>query len=115
MSGKRPQGWRVLGSGPLADEMRAMLAADPDKYAPETWSIHPHAKCPCCSQLVYRCTTRHTAWREGFATHSNVVHTSYSSETKQPDLNGDMFACCCVPPHWGPKHNSQQKKRRRDQ
>lgn len=33
----KPKGWVVLGQGPLADAVRAQIAADPDRYLPETW------------------------------------------------------------------------------
>jgi hypothetical protein len=101
----------ILGSGPVADSMRATVAADPDRFRPETWSINPVNRCPCCKQLVYRCTTRHTNWISGFATHANVVHITYNSETEQPDPSGDIFSCCCVAPNWGPEHDSQLDER----
>lgn len=95
----------VLGSGPLADAMRAEIERDPDKYKPETWSIDPVGHCPCCDQDVFRCTTRHTKWVEGFATHGNVVHPCLSSSGEpMPSAAGAFAGCCCVAPNWGPKH-----------
>lgn len=102
-----PRGWVVLGSGPLADSVRETIAADPDRYRPETWSIDPVNRCPCCDEDVFRCTTRHTGWISGFATHAGVVHTTYNSKTERPDPYGDVFSCCCVPPNWGPMHDQQ--------
>jgi len=98
---------RVLGSGPLADSMRATIAADPDRYRPETWGMDPVNTCPCCDQEIFRCTTRHTGWRSGFASLANVVHPSYNAETREPDPDGILFSCCCVAPNWGPAHNAQ--------
>lgn len=112
-SGIKPMLPVVLGNGPLADAMRATLAEDPDRYRPETWSLDPVNRCPCCDRDVYRCTTRHTGWIEGFATLDGVVHTTYSAETKKPDPHGTLFSCCCVAPNWGPKHDKQKQKRRR--
>lgn len=102
----------VLGSGPLADSMRAMIAEDPDRYRPETWSMTGH-KCPCCGQKVFRCTTRHTDWHPGFATLDNAVHPSFDAQTKQPALGGTLAGCCCVAPNWGPKHQPKKKAKRR--
>jgi hypothetical protein len=98
----------VLGVGPLADEMRAMIAADPDRYRPEMWTMSPVGECPCCGQDVYRCTTRHTGWAPGFATQSNRVHPSFNPKTKQPEPGGPLVGCCCVPPNWSPKHREQE-------
>ena len=120
MSGERPKGWTVLGSGPMADAMRAEIASDPDKYAPETWGLRPVGHCPCCDEDVFRCTTRHTGWVEGFATHFNVVHPRCNAETAEPDPNGAVPGCCCTAPNWGPLHKEgavppkkQRAKRRR--
>lgn len=120
MNGQRPKGWTVLGSGAMADSVRAELARDPDRYAPEQWRIDPDGQCPCCGELVYGCTTRHTGWRPGFATHSNVVHPSMDPETGRfADENTAraVSGCCCVAPNWGPKHSEDAeakppKKRR---
>ena len=98
---------RILGSGPLADTMRAQVAADPDRFRPETWSIEPDGVCPCCGEEVFRCTTRHTGWAEGFATHANVVHPRMNPETGEfakPDEHA-VSGCCCKAPNWGPKHD----------
>lgn len=103
----------MLGSGPMADAVRAEIERDPDAYAPETWSIDPDGKCPCCGELVYRCTTRHTKWEEGFATHKNVVHPAMDPDTgKFADENTvrSVSGCCCVAPNWGPKHDEQNEK-----
>lgn len=94
----------MLGGGRLAEQMREMIAADPDRYRPETWSMDPVGGCPCCGQDVYRCTTRHTEWREGFASHHNVVHPSFNAGTHEPDPGGTVVGCCCVAPNWGPMH-----------
>lgn len=106
------KGWVVLGSGPLADEMRATIARDPDRYRPETWSMKPAGHCPCCDEDVFRCTTRHTGWVEGFATHSNKVHPSVDPTTREPDPNG-VPTCCCVPPDFGPAHAQPKFKERK--
>lgn len=97
--------WRVIGRGAMADAVRAELARDPDAYRPETWSIDPVGRCSCCDQDVFRCTTRHTGWIEGFATHANVVHPRCNAETSLPDPNGDVAGCCCKSPQWGPQHS----------
>lgn len=104
MNGIRPAGPIVLGSGPLADSVRARLEADPDRYTPETWSIDPVGHCPCCDEDVFSCTTRHTGWSEGFATHTNLVHPRCNAQTAKPDLNGTLPGCCCVAPNFGPMH-----------
>lgn len=110
--GERPRGWTVLGSGPMADSMRAELERDPDRYAPETWSINPVGHCPCCDEDVFACTTRHTGWNEGFATHANVVHPRCDARTGLPDPNGTVAGCCCVGPNWGPKHEEPAKPKK---
>lgn len=112
MSADKPMVPVVLGSGPLADEMRAMIAADPDSYRPTTWSMSPVGKCPCCSEKVYRCTTRHTGWKPGFATHADAVHPSFNDQGK-PDPNGGRVGCCCKEGAWGPKHAEQAKPKRK--
>lgn len=84
----------------MADAVRAEIERDPERYRPETWSTEPIGHCPCCDQDVYRCTTRHTGWTEGFATHANVVHPRLTAR-------GKLFAgCCCKPGQWGPKHKA---------
>lgn len=112
MNGERPRGWTVLGSGAMADSMRAEIERDPDRYAPETWSIEPKGICPCCDEEVFRCKTRHTGWSEGFATHAHVVHPRCDATTSLPDPNGTEVGCCCVAPNWGPKHKAALKKSR---
>lgn len=112
----RPRGWTVLGSGPMADAVRAELERDPDAYAPQTWSIKPVGICPCCDEEVFSCKTKHTNWEEGFATHSNVVHPRCDAKTSLPDPNGTAAGCCCKAPNWGPKHadaKATQKKPRK--
>ena len=99
-----PAGLTVIGSGPLADSVRAEIDRDPDRYRPETWSIDPVGHCPCCDQDVFRCTTRHTGWEEGFSTHSNVVHPRCDANTALPSPTGTVAGCCCKAPNWGPKH-----------
>lgn len=106
-----PKGWTVLGSGPMADAVRAEIARDPDRYAPETWGMEPIGHCPCCDQDVYRCTTRHTGWTEGFATHANVIHPRCDAITCLPDPSGTAPGCCCMAPNWGPKHGKPLKKK----
>ena len=110
MSGVRPRGWTVLGGGPMADAVRAEIERDPDRYAPETWSMVADGKCTCCGELVWRCTTRHTGWKPGFATYGNVVHPSMNPDTGLPDPDGTVSGCCCVAPNWGPKHDAQNEK-----
>lgn len=100
----------ILGRGPLADEMRAMMAADPDRYRPTTWSLEPVGHCPCCDEDVYRATTRHTGWRQGFSTHSDVLHPSFNAKTKEPDPEGTIAGCCCKPGAWGPVHAEQREE-----
>lgn len=102
----------ILGSGPMADEMRAMLEADPDRFRPETWSINPVGACPCCGEEVFRCTTHHTNWEEGFATHSGKVHPRADLKTGEIDPKGTTAACCCVPPNWGPAHSQKSRPRK---
>lgn len=104
--------WKVLGSGPLADSMRAELARDPDRYRAETWSMSPEGRCQCCDEEVFRCTTRHTGWIEGFATHKNHVHPRVDANG-QPDPSGAAGGCCCVPPNFGPKHAEPKRRRRK--
>lgn len=114
-SGVKPQGWVVLGQGALADEVRATIAADPDRFRPETWSINPVGHCPCCDADVYRCTTRHTGWMEGFATHANVVHPQFNAKGER-DPKGGIAGCCCEAPNWSKEHDKQRrpaKKKRR--
>ncbi len=113
MNGVRPKGWTVLGSGPLADAVRAEIERDPDRYAPETWGMSAVGVCPCCGDDVFRCTTRHTAWKEGFASHRNVLHPRCDTETGLPDPNGTEVGCCCVPPNWGPKHEEAKRAQRK--
>lgn len=108
-----PKGWTVLGTGPLADAMRAEIARDPDAYRPETWSIEQFAHCPCCDEDIFRCTTRHTGWVEGFATHSNKVHPRVDPKTGLADPNGTVATCCCVPPNFGPAHTQKSRPKRR--
>lgn len=103
MRGPSNPGWKVIGSGRMADEIRAELARDPDKYRPETWSMKPEGHCPCCDQDVFRCTTRHTKFVEGFATHGNVVHPRCGDDGHPSDA-GAHAGCCCVAPNFGPKH-----------
>jgi hypothetical protein len=93
----------------MSDAVRAELERDPDRYAPETWSLNPVGHCPCCDKDVYRCTTRHTGWNEGFATHANVVHPRCNVKGF-PDPNGTEPGCCCVAPNWGPKHRKTRKR-----
>jgi len=88
----------------MADAVRAEIDRDPDHYRPETWSIEPVGYCPCCDRDVFRCTTRHTGWTEGCATHRHVVHPRINVETHAPDPNGSGVGCCCVAPHFGSKH-----------
>lgn len=107
----KPRGWTVLGTGPLADATRALIEKDPDRYLPETWSIDPAGYCPCCDNDVFRCTTRHTGWRPGFATHANVVHPSFNAKTHEPDPDGTIAGCCCAAPNWGPKHKEPTDER----
>lgn len=116
MNGVRPKGWTVLGGGAMADALRAEIDRDPDRYAPETWSVEPAGVCPCCSEDVFRCTTRHTGWSEGFATHANALHVRCNDEG-YPDPNGKQCGCCCVAPNFGPMHDKALKrkpKRRRE-
>lgn len=105
----RPRGWTVIGSGPLADEVRAEIARDPEAYLPETWSMKPVGRCPCCNERVYRCTTRHTGWQPGFATHSGKVHPAVDA-SGNPTPAGAIAGCCCVAPNWGPKHGAKTRK-----
>lgn len=107
-----PKGWTVLGSGSMADAMRAEIARDPDRYAPETWSIDPVGHCPCCAKDVYRCTTRYTGWTKGFATMGNVIHPKIDAKTCLPDPNGTAPGCCCVPPNFGPKHKKKSASKK---
>lgn len=112
MSDNKPALPMVLGSGPLADEMRAMIAADPDRYRPSTWSTKPVGTCPCCNQKAFRCRTRFTNFEDGFSTHADVVHPSFNPETQEPDPRGTVAGCCCVPGQWGPKHREGLKPKR---
>lgn len=115
-----PKRMVVLGSGPLADAMRALtsiavalgdVVANARRFRPETWSIKPHAVCPCCGEEIFRCTTRHTGWVEGFATHSNKVHPTVDPKTREPAPDG-VPTCCCVAPNWGPKHTQKSRPTR---
>ncbi len=101
---KPPAGWTVLGSGPLAEGVRAKIAADPDAYRPTSWSMKPVGHCPCCDKDVFHATTRHTGWVEGFSTHDHVVHPSVNAEG-YPDPAGTLPGCCCKPGAWGPLHD----------
>lgn len=92
----------ILGSGPLADAMRAQVDADPDRYRPMTCSMHPVGVCPCCEQEVYSVRSRITAFEPGYATGISddaVLH-------QQPTGVGGTLEprCCCVAPNFGPKH-----------
>lgn len=100
----------VLGSGALADEMRRMIEADPDRYRAETWSMDPVGKCPCCGQKVYSAKTRHTAFLRGFLTMAEppVIHPSFDLEGKR-DPDGPLAGCCCKDGEWGPKHSEPKK------
>lgn len=106
-----PKGWTVLGSGPLADGIRAELERDPERYRPETWSIKPVGHCPCCDDDVYRCTTQHTGWTEGFATLSSKVHPRLDAKTGLEDPDGTSVGCCCVPPNFSAAHTQRRRKR----
>ncbi len=108
----KPKGWTVLGTGPLADSIRTELARDPDRYRPETWSIEPAGHCPCCDEDVFRCTTRHTGWEPGYATHSNRVHPAIDPVTCLADPKGAAAGCCCVPPNYGRAHATKRRARK---
>jgi hypothetical protein len=113
--GERPAGWMVLGKpgdNPLADGIRAQLASDPDKYAPETWSIDPVGVCPCCGDEVFRATTRHTNWDEGFLSHALRVHHKVN-EAGVIDPTGGRVACCCVAPDFAPNHDAARREQDR--
>lgn len=105
----------VLGSGPLADAMRAEIERDPDRYRPMTCSIDPVGVCPCCEKDVFSVSSRLTDFERGFATgigDDAVLH--------QQVVDGEMVGtCCCVAPNFGPKHAEKEpdglapKRRRR--
>lgn len=103
---KKPAGPIVLGSGRLADEVRAKIAADPDRYRPESWGMRAEGTCPCCGEEVFRCTTRHTGWRSGFATYRNVVHPNINADGV-PCPTGTLVGCCCKQGAFGPKHDEE--------
>lgn len=100
----------ILGSGPMADSMRAQVAADPDRFRPETWSMDPVGECPCCGRHIHRATTRETGFVEGFMSHAKVVHPRMNPETGEPDPNGTVPGCCCSGDNWGPKHDEPAPK-----
>lgn len=103
----------ILGTGPLADAMRAQIAADPDRYRPTSWSMTSVGCCPCCKKNVYRATTRHTGWKPGYSTHDDVIHPSFNAKTKEPDPEGALVGCCCKPEKWGPQHCEKPKRKRK--
>ena len=91
----------VLGSGPLTDEMRRMIEADPDRYRPVTMSRRPVGVCPCCGAEVFSVTSRLTDWEQGYATgpgEDDLLH---------PIIDG-RTGCCCFDGAWGPKHAGQK-------
>lgn len=101
----------VLGSGPMADAMRAQIAADPDRYRPTSISMYPAGTCPCCGADVYRVRSRLTDFEEGYATGTEVdalLHPTLK------DGAGDRIGpgCCCSEGAWGPKHAKQGRKRK---
>lgn len=105
----------VLGSGPLADSMRRMMAEDPDRYRPVTISMNYAFKCPCCKRKVYRVTSRWTNWEEGFSTgteESDLIHPRLNDQ-RRPDPNGEHAGCCCKAPNWGPLHAQEEAEAKR--
>lgn len=111
-SPKKPALPMVLGTGPLADAMRAQIEADLDRYRPTTWSMKPVGTCPCCSKSVYKATTRYTSWKPGYSTMDNVIHPTFRFKDKEPDPDGGLVGCCCKPGEWGPKHSKLPKAKR---
>lgn len=88
----------VLGTGPLADAARRMIAEDPDRYRPQSISMDPVGHCPCCDRDVYRVRSRVTAFEEGFATgleDDAIVHPRLNDDG-MPDPQGE-FAGGCIP------------------
>lgn len=86
----------VLGSGPLADAMRAQIAADPDRYRAMTSSIHPIGHCPCCGKDVFRVKSRATNFEEGFATGLDddaIIHPRLNADGF-PDPKGEYAGGC---------------------
>lgn len=83
----------VLGSGQLAESVRAQIVADPDRYRPATYSIDPIGVCPCCEREVFRARSRYTNFENGFVTflaEGEVLH-------QQPGKDGVLEArCCCA-------------------
>lgn len=113
--GERPKGWTVLGpagQGGLSDAIRAELERDPDKYAPETWSIDPTGVCPCCGDEVFRATTRYTNWDEGFLSHAKKIHHKVNDDG-EIDPNGQRVGCCCVAPNFAPTHDAARREQDR--
>ena len=88
----------VIGSGPIADAMRAAIAADPDRYRPMSISIDPVGHCPCCGLDVYRVSSRATGFEEGFATGTEddaIVHPRCNA-LGLPDPEGE-YPGGCIP------------------
>ncbi len=83
----------ILGTGWMADEMRATMAKDPDRYRPTTWGMTPVGTCTCCK----------------FSTHDDVIHPSFNAKTREPDSEGTIAGCCCKEGAWGPKHYEDEK------
>ncbi len=96
----------VLGRGRMADEVRAKIAAEPDRYRTETWGLTALGRCPCCEKDVYPATTRFTGWVPGAQTHAGTVHLTVDGA---PPRVGNV-RCCCVAPNWGPKHQEPETR-----
>lgn len=82
----------ILGHGPLADEMRRMVEADPDRYRPTTYSMKPVAWCDCCKRRIHRVKNRYTNWEEGFA-------PMEADDAVHPILSPEVGCCCEGTPH----------------
>lgn len=105
----------VLGSGPLADEARRLIAQDPDRYRPRTTSIDPVGHCRCCKHDVFRVRSPLTGFAEAFATSMGddaILHARLNDDGKL-DRAGTRAGCCCVPPNWGPEHSPPASRRKK--
>lgn len=88
----------VLGSGPLADAVRAQIASDPDRYRPMSISMRPVGHCPACGLDVYKVSSRLTNFEEAFATSTSddaILHPRCNDEGFE-DPKG-TFAGGCLP------------------
>jgi hypothetical protein len=94
----------IFGAGPMADAMRAAIAADPDRYRPRSITMRAVAWCPCCERDVYGVTSKATGWMPRYATGIEDDAIVHGGDERSGPL------CCCVAPGWSGAHIEPQTR-----